>query len=398
MIMYREGGAMKSKNLEEQSIGPTVIAQADAKNQAQEIIRTLTLLNTSVAYLDDPISKSNQLLSKIASQVQNIKHKNPFIEKIYVYLFSHEREQFYSELTEYSEELTHGVNKAKDLLVHITACVDQLSSLINEISDETMSKDYQGIVSVNRLKIATIEQGINFANKHLNAIDKYRTVTLYHLNDAVPQHPDGQVDKVDNGYEVLSNEFHSRERKIKHFNLQCLRFCFAFGILSIVNGLASNYYITWTSTKFRDLITSPENFKGGLPIERLFDALQLLFIFGALAVLFPITLIIAKAVRSGISPVNTVNLMFCVVVGIGMIFGLGGAFSGSNVEQESYQVVNSITFFNLGEYFTRITATASIMCVFPILAMSYLSKDFFKAKMLFNNLQITSEQKKQPSK
>lgn len=391
---------MESENQKGQAIGKIDIPQVDAKNKAQEIIRTLTLLNTSVAYLDDPISKSNQLLSKIALQVQNIKHKNPFIEKIYVYLFSQEREQFYTELTEYSDELTLGVVKAKDLLGHITICVDQLSNLIFEISDERIRKDYQGIVSVNRLKIATIEQGISFAEKQINAVDKYRTVTLYHLSDAVQHHPNGPIDNAVDGYEELSVQFVSREQKIKHFNIQCMRICFAASLLSIINNLATNYYITWISTKYRDLVTYQEEsgIDLNVPSERLFDAVQMLFICILLLAASPITFMLVKAIRNERTPVYAVLMLIFVVLGIVGFAVLGSDSSGSNVMQESYQVVNSISFFNLGEIFTNFMAFSAFLSIILLLAIRYLNKDFYKAKMLFNNLQTTSIPKKLPSK
>lgn len=298
-------------------------SQKNRIKEAHEIIRTLTILDTSIAYLDDPIIESNQLLLVIATQAKNITNKNKFIEKIHLYLFFAERDKFYKELTSYSELLETGINQAKILLSHLKSCVENLESICREVTDDAIYKQFNSIVSVNFLKIATIEQNISFAENQLKAIDKYRNVTLYHLNEALESKQQVTVFSNDGAYQELLDEFSNED--LKRNALTRRLFCIAFGAFYFIllNYLASTYLITWTSQKIR--------------------------------------------------PVDTIDN------------------KGHYLQQESFDVLNMISFQSLGTNFSLTMFILLIASFIGIFLVYYLSTDLKKAKKLFLSLPSRSK-------
>jgi hypothetical protein len=310
-------------------------SQSKLKSRAYEIIRTLTLLDTSITYLDDPIAESNQLLTRIADSVKNITHKNPFVEKIHLYLFSMERGEYYEKLTAYSDQLKNGVIKAKDLHSHLKTSVTNLELLSSQITDDEILKHFQGIISINFLKVATIEQGITFAEKQLNAVDKYRTVSLYHLSDVIQSKKylkgiDGEA-----GYRLLSKEFALKEENLSVLNSRLGCILFSSILFSLINYLATNYCLTWASVRYRELSMS----------------------------------------------------------NVG--FNLSGIDASSKLHQESFEVINSITFMSFGLSFTFLMMVVAFLSIMGFFTLHYLNRDFFKAKNLFFNLSATQVKKEE---
>lgn len=385
--IYQQAVTMKTNS----GIIDEIDYRKESKQKAQAIIHQLTLLSPSLDYLEKPINLSNEYISAKSKEIEKLKGMKPIVVRVYSYMFQLQRDQIYEQLTIFVHEIEKSVNKARQLIKDLDTCVGQLIIYTDEINDETTKKDYLGIVSVNKLKIATIEQKISHCEQQIVNIDKFRTVTLHHLNDTV-QLSSTKIDSVKE-YSELELFFDNYQKKEKKIKSRLGSAAFIFLLLSAANYLATFYHFKWTSTVTKEVEqTPPDDFGGSIittqanellmGFEKLLSLMQL---FGAILAL-PMFIMFGVSVIKGEFRIQYMFMGIALTLPFTVLNVLFASDSNNNVTVTTHEVVKTLDIFNLGISGSCLLLSLSILCIAAIFVKIAFSTPVYDALGIFSKI------------
>lgn len=343
------------------------------KRKAQQIIHQLTLLSPSLEYLDKPLKLSNQYIALKTAEIEKLQRMKPIIMRVYAYLFKAQRDHIYEQLTNFSIELETAISKASNLVADLKNCISQLNQYTIQLDDSQLKQDYLGIISVNNLKIATIEQKIGACHQQIEYIDKFRTVTLHHLNDTVLLN-DSSANQ-ENEYAALQSFFDRHTKWEAKLSARLKKGGITLFILSIFNYLAATYHFKWTVTKYKEvpvekvvdpslrptlfsasetLIENALSLMNGLQVFGLLLSMPLI-VMGAYSAFqgeFRLTYIAAGLTMAGSTSVLT--------------YFINTSFEGQEVNRIPYETEQTLDVINLGLNGSFFMLLCAILCIASI--------------------------------
>lgn len=382
---------VKNMNTNATNIGIHNCKDAE-KHQAQAIIHQLTLLSPSLDYLENPITLSNEYIASKNDEIEKLKGMKPIVIRVYSYMFKLQRDQIYEQLTNYTVEIENSITKATQLVADLNLCVKQLHQYTIQMDDLTAKVDFSGIVSVNKLKIATIEQKISLCKQQIARIDKFRTVTLHHLNDTVLLNNTTISDEKE--YTALDTYFKNHKKLEFSVTKNLSRTGIGLLALAILNYLTATYHLVWVSTEYKEsvvkeaaTITSSDPFKAiSANISQVNDmAMSLLSFLQVAGLAIAIPLIAMTVLTSRHGGFETRNIYFAVMVSLPP-FVIATLIKSlidegeSDVTSVPYDVINTIDFFSLGingSYIMISLALLSFAAIFVFKAVFSSVKDAY---------------------
>ncbi|AMW80501.1 hypothetical protein AMD27_16425 (plasmid) [Acinetobacter sp. TGL-Y2] len=215
------------------------------KKEAKEIIEILTGLSPTLEYLNKPISDSNLVLKNVASNITDITDKQPLVQMMALYQYEQQRTSVKSEIDDYIQLLKSGVYKGTTTLDSYDVCVKRLKELSEKLPDSNFKSDLSPIVASNFLKLATIENQIQGAKQHIERLENFSIINLYHMNDALSI--TNSQSKQAPTFEQIQKEYISFQKKYNLLTKSLTGLLFAFIILSIYNFLASKFVMQFES-------------------------------------------------------------------------------------------------------------------------------------------------------
>lgn len=384
--------------------GDTLSPELAEKRKAQDIIHQLTLLSPSLDYLDKPLKLSNEYIAQKSAEIEKLQKMKPIIMRVYTYLFKTQRDQIYEQLTNFSVEIKTSITKASGLILDLKNCVDQLNQYTIQLDDSQLKQDYFGIISVNNLKIATIEQKIGACHQQIEHIDKFRTVTLHHLNDAVLLNDSSN--NQENEYDALQSYFDNHAKSEAKLTARLIKGGIALSILSILNYLATIFHFKWSTTEYKEL---PVEQVAG-PISPVFAANELheavlslvngILTFGLLLSL-PLILLGAYSALKGefkvtyfIAPAAISGSFFVLSAFINII---NSASENGEVKRIPYEVEHTLDVINLGLNGSLFMLLCAALCIAFIYIYRAKKADVRDAFAIFEKIPSPYPQNKSPA-
>ena len=215
------------------------------KNEAKEIIEILTGLSPTLEYLNKPISDSNLVLKNVASNIADITDKQPLVQMIALYQYEQQRTSVKSEIDDYIQLLKSGVYKGTTTLDSYDVCVKRLKELSEKLPDSNFKSDLSPIVASNFLKLATIENQIQGAKQHIERLENFSIINLYHMNDALAI-TNSQAKQAPT-FEQIQKQCVALHKRNSFHAKALMWFVGIFIILSIYNFLASKFVMQFES-------------------------------------------------------------------------------------------------------------------------------------------------------
>lgn len=375
------------------------------KRKAQEIIHQLTLLSPSLEYLDKPLKLSNEYIALKSAEIEKLQKMKPIIMRVYTLLFKAQRDQIYEQLTYFSLEIESAISKATDLTLDLKNCVGQLNQYTIQLDDSQLKQDYLGIISVNNLKIATIEQKIGVCHQQIEYIDKFRTVTLHHLNDAVllNDSSDNQV----NEYDALQNYFDTHAKREAKLTARLTKGGISLFVLSILNYLAATYHFKWTATKYKEVpveqIVDP-NFQAPIftvsdtLIEGILTLVNGLQIFGLLLSMPLIIMGAYSAFQGEFRAAYIAAGMTIAGSSFTLALFINAEFEGQEVKRIPYEVEHTLDVINLGLNGSLFMFLCAILCIASIYIYRAKKADVRDALAIFKTIPNPHQQTENPAK
>lgn len=384
----------------------TPYPQLAEKRKAQEIIHQLTLLSPSLEYLDKPLKLSNEYIALKSAEIEKLQKMKPIIMRVYTYLFKAQRDQIYEQLTNFALQIESAISKASHLILDLKNCVGQLNQYTIQLDDSQLKQDYLGIISVNNLKIATIEQKIAVCHQQIEHIDKFRTVTLHHLNDAVLLN-DSSNNEV-NEYDALHNYFDTHAKREAKLTARLTKCGISLFVLSVLNYLAATFHFKWTSTKYKEVpvekIVGDSNFPSQIFTvnESLMHSVNALVnglhVFG---MLLSIPLILMGAYSMFKSEFRFSYIAAgMTIAGSSFLLSvfINATFEGQKVNRIPYEVEHTLDVINLGLNGSLFMFLCAILCIASIYIYKAKMADIHDALAIFKTIPNPHQQTENPVK
>lgn len=211
------------------------------KNEAKEVIEILTGLSPTLEYLNKPISDSNLVLKSVAANITNISDKQSLVQMMALYQYEQQRTSVKTEIDEYIQLLKTGVQKGATTLDSYKVCVKRLQEISEKLPDSNFKSDLSPIVASNFLKLANIENQIQDAKQHIERLENFSIINLYHMNDALAI--TNNQSKQAPTFDQIKKEFFAFQKRYSFQAKALMWFVGIFIILSIYNFLASKFVI-----------------------------------------------------------------------------------------------------------------------------------------------------------
>lgn len=381
-----------------------LIDQTTIRIKANEIIQQLTLLNHSFEYLDSPITLSGEFISKKSKEIKSLNQDNPLLLRVYGLLHWQQQNEVYDQLTQFFNEIEDGIKKASSLLHDVKICVESLKNLVNQMTDLSIQSDYLGIVSINNLKIATLEQKVDIAKKQLDSIDKFRTITLYHVSDNVKL-LNPKVDDFHAEYNDLCSELNKAQVASKTFIKGLLLSSLVIFSVGLINFLANKYVITWTSHEYELKIHNESSLNSPLSsaAESIYSFINTLVGFSCHLAMF---MSLAGIIYIGclcfkdsveddlLQPKRLQAIISMILIFPAIYLARKLLYLNSDMYVKT-DTITTISFFNLGPSFSYTLFLASLIALFYIVIYrnSDKQKSLKKAVELFNEIKLPESPK-----
>lgn len=357
----------------------------DEKQKALSIIHQLTLLSPSLEYLEKPIILSNEYIASKTDEISKLQGMKPIVVRVYAYMFRLQRDHIYDELTKFVICIEAAIKKGNQLIQDLNLCVSQLASYTQNIEDQNSKQDFMGIVSVNKLKIATIEQSITQCKQQIDRIDKFRTVTLHHINDTVLLNNSNNSDR--NEYNEIQSIFSTHIKTESLIKKYMSISTFALSALAILNYLAATYHLRWNSTLYKEVPITVES--NSMSLASSLDNFISDF-FGFLSILgpvigLPLFLLGIFSFIKGEAKIHLLTLGMVVITAPAIV----SVFFKNTIpttKEVPYLATTTVDFFNFGSTGSLVMILLALLCFASIYAFKAISKPMYDAIDIFKKL------------
>lgn len=215
----------------------------DAKARIYALVNTLTDLNPNMLEIIKPIEESNALLKEVTEEIDQLNTKSLLIKLAHLAVLEQRLPDLKTKIDSYVLQLQNAKNETTNLCVDYGNVIESLKSSALEIDEnDALKTDALGIVSVNNLKLKNIQNQIQSASSQIENLERFRTVTLYHLSDTI------NSTKTDKELPIVE-EIRRVIEKLKSKKDYSLQSAVLFAILVVYNFLADKYHITYDSTQ-----------------------------------------------------------------------------------------------------------------------------------------------------
>lgn len=215
----------------------------DAKARIYALVNTLTDLNPNMLEIIKPIEESNALLKEVTEEIDQLNTKSLLIKLAHLAVLEQRLPDLKTKIDSYILQLQNAKNETTNLCVDYGNVIESLKNSALEIDEnDALKTDALGIVSVNNLKLKNIQNQIQSASSQIENLERFRTVTLYHLSDTINN------TKTDKELPIVE-EIRRVIDKLKSRKDYSLKSAVLFTILVVYNFLADKYHITYDSTQ-----------------------------------------------------------------------------------------------------------------------------------------------------
>lgn len=216
---------------------------SDLKAKVYVLVNTLTDLNPNIKEINNPIEESNALLKDITEEIKQLNTKSLLLKLAQLAMLEKRLPDIKTKIDIFINNLETAKVDTTNLCSDYSNVIETLKNTLIEINEtDPLKADTLGIVSINNLKLKNIQNQIESATSQIANLERFRTVTLYHLSDTINNSKtDKDLPIVDEISRVIK-KFESRKD-------ESIVAAALLSILTVYNFLADKYHVTYDTTK-----------------------------------------------------------------------------------------------------------------------------------------------------
>ena len=329
---------------------------SDLKQEAHDIVETLSNFNPTIDGIHNSIRKSNEYIKDLEATIKSAHHKNEILRTLSLLRIKNTEEKIKADVAQFILELSNARGYGILLENNYQNCIERLAKISETLIDEpSFQNNLVQIISINQLKLENIRSQIKNADNHLATLENFKVFNLYHLKDAITVNQVAQSDILHE--QTVIERTNYSINFTKNIIKKAKKGMIFFGVLSFLN-LLSNYYkfhFTRTSKVFhpteQDYPTPSPTTLSGSELSTLATDMTNFMSSMVSAMSVVLTgLAFCFLVMGVFQRKASMIVMGCMGFGSVLIFkGVMGAILGLN--NESYDIVEktyNISFFSFG--------------------------------------------------
>ena len=328
------------------------------KNEAKEIIEILTGLSPTLEYFNKPISDSNLILKSVASNIADISDKQSLVQMMALYQYEQHRTSVKTEIDAYIQLLKNGVHKGTTTLDSYNVCVKRLQELAEQLPDSNFKSDLSPIVASNFLKLANIENQIQGAKQHIERLENFSIINLYHMNDALAI--TNSQSKQAPTFDQIKKEYFAFQKRHSFHAKALMWFVGIFIILSIYNFLASKFVI-----QFKNKATMIFKNNEWVQVSASFDGISIFILVCSIVAIISAVSMVFVIMKYGIEDSDFAKGAFWLLmpffIGPALLAGVASTNKSMTVVYPSSTITKVVEIITTYDFYSLGTAATIFM-------------------------------------